>query len=322
MKMNISKKMFMTIIILSLMMAMSSNNVLFTWMAMEVNLISFIPLMKKSNKMNEQSMKYLITQSIASSVMVMALIINSIINNPVNDSVMMMTGILMKMGMMPFHLWLPGVMQMLTWTMCMMMVTLQKIIPTIFATQMTNLSLLMTPMLISMLMSPITATKQSSMKKILAYSSITNSPMMIIAMKISKQQFTLFFIMYSTINLMMLNILKKNGINFINQINSQKNMTKLSLLISSLSMSGMPPTTGFLMKWMLIKSSMNFSMTIPILMITSSLISSFLYLNMILPTMTNSIKSKKMNKLNKPNLSISIMMNIMGIPMMMLTNLN
>nr|UAT98565.1 NADH dehydrogenase subunit 2 [Penthicodes caja] len=321
--MNISKKMFKTMIMLSIMMAMSSNNILFTWMAMEINLISFIPLMKKSNKMNEQSMKYLITQSVASSMMVMALIINSIINSPVNESIMMMTGILMKMGMMPFHLWLPGVMQMLTWTMCIMMMTIQSVIPTLFAAQLTELSLMMTPMLISMLMSPITATKQSSMKKIMAYSSITNSPMMIIAMKISKQQFLLYFSMYSIINMMMLNILMKNNINFINQINKQKNMIKISMLVSSMSMSGMPPTTGFLMKWMLMKSSMNFSTLIPTLMIMSSLISSFLYLNMILPTMTNSIKMKKMNKLNnKQNSTITIILNTMGIPLMMLTNLN
>nr|QEP09175.1 NADH dehydrogenase subunit 2 [Aphaena discolor nigrotibiata] len=322
MKMNLSKTMLMITILISVMMTMSSNSIMFSWMSLELNLISFLPLLKKSNKMNEQLMKYLIIQSMSSSMMMISMIINSMINNPINESILMMTGIMMKMGMMPFHLWLPGMMQMMSWEMCMMMTTVQKIIPTVMLVQLTSIKMMMIPMMMSMLISPLSGMKQTSMKKMMAYSSITNSPMMIMSLKLSKQQFNMMMMMYFTINIMMMNTMKKNNINFMNQLNSQTNMTKISLMISSMSMSGMPPMTGFMIKWMILKSTINFSLMMPSMILMSSILSSFMYLNMILPTMTKSNKFKMKNKKKTMESNATIIINTMGIPIMMILKLN
>nr|ACH42487.1 NADH dehydrogenase subunit 2 [Pyrops candelaria] len=322
MKMNSSNIMFLTIMTMSVMMSMTSNNFLTTWTSMEINLISFMPLMKKSNKMKEQSMKYLIIQSGASSIMSTSMIMNSIINHPIKESIMMMTGVLMKVGMMPFHLWLPMTMQMMSWTVGKMMMTMQKIIPTIMATQMTNMSMMMMPMMLSMMMGPVVGMKQTSMKKMMAYSSITNSPIMIICMSSSKTQFILFFTIYSMINILMISMMKKKNINFMNQLNNQTNMTKMSVLVSMMSMSGMPPTTGFLIKWMVMKSSMEMSVIIPMMMISSSLISTFMYLNMIIPSLTKSQKNKMESSNQKKEYTMIMTINLLGIPMATMTNLN
>nr|QPN50048.1 NADH dehydrogenase subunit 2 [Lycorma delicatula] len=321
MKMNLSKMMFIMTMTMSIMMTMSSNSMMFSWMSMEINLISFLPLLKKSNKMNEQSMKYLIIQSMSSSIMMTSMIINAIINCPINESILMMMSILMKMGMIPFHLWVPSIMQMMSWEMCMMMMTMQKMIPTIIATQMTSIKLMMMSMIMSMIMAPISGMKQTSLKKLMAYSSISNSPVMIFSLMISKQQFIFLLIMYTTINLTMMNTFKKNNINFLNQINNQTNLTKMSLMMSSLSMSGMPPTLGFLMKWMIMKSTICMTPMIPLIMLISSILSTFMYLNMMIPTMTKSNKLK-MKKLMKKESIIPIILNLMGIPMMMIFKLN
>nr|QPN50958.1 NADH dehydrogenase subunit 2 [Lycorma delicatula] len=321
MKMNLSKMMFIMTMTMSIMMTMSSNSMMFSWMSMEINLISFLPLLKKSNKMNEQSMKYLIIQSMSSSIMMTSMIINAVINCPINESILMMMSILMKMGMIPFHLWVPSIMQMMSWEMCMMMMTMQKMIPTIIATQMTSIKLMMMSMIMSMIMAPISGMKQTSLKKLMAYSSISNSPVMIFSLMISKQQFIFLLIMYTTINLTMMNTFKKNNINFLNQINNQTNLTKMSLMISSLSMSGMPPTLGFLMKWMIMKSTICMTPMIPLIMLISSILSTFMYLNMMIPTMTKSNKLK-MKKLMKKESIIPIILNLMGIPMMMIFKLN
>nr|QPN51647.1 NADH dehydrogenase subunit 2 [Lycorma delicatula]QPN51660.1 NADH dehydrogenase subunit 2 [Lycorma delicatula]QPN51751.1 NADH dehydrogenase subunit 2 [Lycorma delicatula] len=321
MKMNLSKMMFIMTMTMSIMMTMSSNSMMFSWMSMEINLISFLPLLKKSNKMNEQSMKYLIIQSMSSSIMMTSMIINAIINCPINESILMMMSILMKMGMIPFHLWVPSIMQMMSWEMCMMMMTMQKMIPTIIATQMTSIKLMMMSMIMSMIMAPISGMKQTSLKKLMAYSSISNSPVMIFSLMISKQQFIFLLIMYTTINLTLMNTFKKNNINFLNQINNQTNLTKMSLMISSLSMSGMPPTLGFLMKWMIMKSTICMTPMIPLIMLISSILSTFMYLNMMIPTMTKSNKLK-MKKLMKKESIIPIILNLMGIPMMMIFKLN
>nr|UAT98539.1 NADH dehydrogenase subunit 2 [Neoalcathous huangshanana] len=308
MKMNSSNTMFLVILTLSVMMSMSSNNFMTTWISMEINLISFVPIMKKSNKMNEQSMKYLIIQSVASSIMMASMIINSIVNHPINESILMMTGVLMSMGMMPFHLWLPMTMQMMSWKICSMMMTMQKIIPTIVAAQMTSMKLMMLPMAMSMFMGPVAGMKQTSMKKMMAYSSITNSPIMITCLKLSKQQFFLFFSMYSMINIFMINLMESNNINFMNQLNNQTNMTKLSMMTSAMSMSGMPPTTGFLIKWMIIKSSMEMSIIMPMIMVSSSMISTFMYLNMFIPSMMKNTENKIKNKMNKNTKSTMLML--------------
>nr|WOW99087.1 NADH dehydrogenase subunit 2 [Paravarcia sp.] len=320
MKLNLTKLTMMIFIIMSTTMMMSSNNIFYSWMSMEINMISFLPLLTKSKKMSDQPMKYFIIQSVASSMMLMSILINSMIETPINLSNMLMISMLMKMGMMPFHLWMVNTMQSMTWTNCMLLSTLQKIAPTMIISQTMTIMMTIMPTMLSMFMAPIAAMNQTSTKSIMAYSSISNSPWMIMSMMMSKQMFLMFFFMYSMLTIMTMKKMKESNIMFINQMTSKSMKKKINLIILILSMSGMPPMLGFLPKWMILEKMMLSSMLIPMMMILSSMTSTFIYMKMISMMVMMSKMTKKTNK-EKMEKNFELWINMLGLPMMMILKL-
>nr|YP_010990552.1 NADH dehydrogenase subunit 2 [Aplos simplex]WOW98866.1 NADH dehydrogenase subunit 2 [Aplos simplex] len=321
MKLNITKLTMMLIMVTTTIMVMSSNNMLFTWMSMEINLISFMPIMTKSKKMKDQPMKYFIIQSAASSLMIMTVMLYSIIENPLDESIMMMTSLIMKMGLMPFHLWLPSTMQGLTWENCFIISTLQKISPVIFTSQTISMNTMKTPMIMSLIMSPISAIKQLSLKKIMAYSSISNTPWMIMSIKMSKFMFMMFMTIYSITTMMLMKKMKKMNILFYNQMKPSSTKSKMMITSTMLSMSGMPPLTGFFPKWMMLQNMASSSMMLSISMIMSSMLSTFIYLKMSVNMMTTMSTTKSMNKENQMKEN-DLTFNMLGLPLMMILKTN
>nr|QWS05445.1 NADH dehydrogenase subunit 2 [Cromna sinensis] len=316
MKMNLTSMMMITIIMITTITVISSNNFLTSWLMMEINMIAFLPIMSKSNKMKDQLMKYFIVQSTASSIMLMSMLMNSNSETPTSTSIMLMMSLLMKMGLMPMHIWMPVVMNSLSWKNCMIMSTIQKIIPITISSQLSSINTMMLPMVTSMIAAPISALSQLSMKKILSFSSIANTPWMMISMNNSKSQFMLFMTVYSTITMMAMNKLNKMNILFINQMKMLTTTQKLSFVIMSMSMSGMPPTTGFLPKWIIIQSTIQFSTALTMSMISSSIISTFIYLKMMNSNLLSHTSMKKTKK--KKNMwNNDLTINLLGLPSMM-----
>nr|AZZ89162.1 NADH dehydrogenase subunit 2 [Betatropis formosana] len=322
MKMNFTKMMLMTITIISTMMILSSNNILFSWMMLETNLISFMPIMNKSNKISDQTMKYLIIQSTASSLMILSILLNSTTNNLItNSSTLLMTSMMMKMGMMPFHLWMPSMLQVMTWEVCFFFTTWQKVAPAMVFTQMISINSMTMILWINLILSPMAGLNQTSMKKIVAYSSMTNTPWMLMAAISSKMMFLYFMITYSALMVMITKTMLNMKIMFTNQLKMMNNEQKMMLTMTMLSMSGMPPMMGFFPKWMIIQSMMSNSIQTSIMMILSSMISTYIYIKMIYPSMMN-FSMKKKNKM-KSNMNLNQMIiNIMGIPIMMILKMN
>nr|YP_010274405.1 NADH dehydrogenase subunit 2 [Pochazia guttifera]UJT96849.1 NADH dehydrogenase subunit 2 [Pochazia guttifera] len=293
MKINLTKMMMLLTMFLSIMTALSTSSMLMIWTMMEINLMSFLPIMTKSKSMKDQPMKYFIVQSLASSIMLMSMLMNSMTETPLGSSIMLMSSLLMKMGLLPFHMWVPMIMKPMTWENCFILMTMQKIVPTIIMSQMVGLKLMLMPMCLTMVMAPIMAIKQMSMKTIMAYSSISNSPWMIMSLMNSKSQFVTFFSIYTVINMMIIKKMKIMNFMFLNQVKTQSNPNKMSIIVNILSMSGMPPMIGFFPKWMILQSTMNFSLVIAMSMVTSSILSTFIYMKMISPILMITSMSKK-----------------------------
>nr|YP_011014836.1 NADH dehydrogenase subunit 2 [Epyhemisphaerius bistriatus]WQB38517.1 NADH dehydrogenase subunit 2 [Epyhemisphaerius bistriatus] len=316
MKINLSKLMFLLLTVNSTIMIVSSNNIMMTWVSMEINMISFLPILTKSKKSIDQPMKYFIVQSVSSSLMLMSMLKSSVLEETPNSSMILTASMLMKMGMMPFHLWLPPLMQKNSWENCLIMSTIQSIPPTTVMAQMTDLKLMILPMMLSSIVGPISALKQFSMKKIMAYSSIANSTWMISAMFISKYMFLMFFSVYSTLTILLMKKLKNNNIMYLNQISTMSNIKKVNLSTMMLSLSGIPPLLGFFPKWVILKTMIKFSTIIPMTMLMSSAISTFIYIKMTSPMMMSMsmIKKTKKETLKK---NMTLMINLIGIPVVM-----
>nr|QWX95555.1 NADH-ubiquinone oxidoreductase chain 2 [Cebrenis supina] len=286
--MNLTKGLFLMILIISTIITVSANNWLGMWMGLEMNLMAFIPLISKSKdkKSSQAMMIYFLTQSIGSITLLFSIMINSLMfMSPlmINEltKMMIMVGIMIKVGAAPFHFWLPEVMANLSWTKCMILMTWQKIAPlTILSNIILNNWFLYVVIIMSAIVGGVGGLNQTSLRKILAYSSINHLGWMMMFMSTNSSWYKYLFI-YSILVIMICSLMKKNNSLFINQMisSSPSLMEKLTFTIALLSIGGLPPFLGFLPKWMVIQSMINSEMYLLLtLMMLCSLLTLFYYL--------------------------------------------
>nr|WLG71234.1 NADH dehydrogenase subunit 2 [Rhithrodytes pantaleonii] len=306
----IYKIMFLSILMLSTIISISSMSWLGTWMGLEINLLSFIPLMSSKNNFNssESSMKYFLVQAMASSMFLFSIIMmmyNSKMSNEIffmNNSIIMIMNstILMKMGAAPFHFWFPEIMENLNWMNSLILMTWQKIAPMIIISYMINMNFYISSIIIlSSFIGSIGGLNQTNLRKILAYSSINHIAWMLSSLLMNETLWIIYFSIYSIINISIISILNKFNINNFKQMFSYMNnnfMMKFFTMMNFLSLGGLPPFLGFLPKWMIIQNlSYNFFF-LNLFMIMMTLITLFFYIRISYSSM--------MISSNEPNFNI------------------
>nr|UPI55299.1 NADH dehydrogenase subunit 2 [Neuroctenus sp.]WIL06183.1 NADH dehydrogenase subunit 2 [Neuroctenus hainanensis] len=313
MKWNI--KLMTIMMIMSTVMVMSSSNWMSMWIGMEINMISFVPIMKMNNKESSSStMIYFMAQSMGSSLFLYSLL-SMWFQSPSNHSssmmIMMMASMMIKLGLPPMHMWMIIVMSKLPWTTCFMLMTWQKIAPLTVTSKLTALTneMYMTA-LVTSIIGALGGINQTSIRKIMAYSSISHMGWMLTLTSNNKWiiYLTLYSLMTATLCLMM----NYENAYYLNQLHLTSKINKMALTINMLSMGGMPPMIGFLPKWMAIQTMINNNMTlIASLMIMTSLMTLMFYLNMITPMMSMSSQTNKLLMNKQKNYSWMITMSMM-----------
>nr|YP_009433270.1 NADH dehydrogenase subunit 2 [Carcinocoris binghami]AGO28039.1 NADH dehydrogenase subunit 2 [Carcinocoris binghami] len=324
--MNTSKILFMTMLILSNLMIMSSENLLGMWMGIEINMMSFIPILfkNKNTKASESCMIYFLAQSMGSILMLMMIVINSLIlvtPNWVNELIIIIISISMmiKLGAPPFHFWFPNIMESMEWMEGFILMTWQKVGPLMVISTLINKSYIITPIMIStVIVGAIGGLNQTSMKKIMAYSSISHLGWMIMCMKFNNQLWLTYLSIYTVMIFMLTIMFKFYSSNFLNQMNfyNLSFMESTAISISLLSLGGLPPFIGFLPKWMVIQNMiLSNSFFILLIMILTTLITLFFYMRMVMTSFMISYSMPKwyLNK-NKNNITNKIMFTNMILP--------
>nr|YP_010332272.1 NADH dehydrogenase subunit 2 [Rhopalosiphum rufiabdominalis]UNH85022.1 NADH dehydrogenase subunit 2 [Rhopalosiphum rufiabdominalis] len=256
MNLNLTKIMFLIMLMFSTLMSISASNWLSMWMGLELNLFSIIPILnfKSSIYSIEATMKYFLIQAFA-SILLLIFLINKNFFFLNNSNILIILPLLMKLSLMPFHLWLPSMMEGLNWFSCLLMMTWQKISPFILISYL-NIDKNLIFLIILISMNSIFGMNQNSMRKILAMSSINNSTWMLFAILMNNKLWINYFLIYSILNFLIIKILNNYNINYINQMKffNLNFFFKLNLMMLIFSIMGLPPMIGFLMKWMLIKN--------------------------------------------------------------------
>nr|YP_010491904.1 NADH dehydrogenase subunit 2 [Oraesia emarginata]UWM92690.1 NADH dehydrogenase subunit 2 [Oraesia emarginata] len=287
---NSTKMFFFFTLIFSTLISISSNSWLGCWIGLEINLLSFIPLISNSNNLlsTEASLKYFMTQSIASINFLFSILMKMIMlkNFEMNFflSIMINSSMLMKMGSVPFHFWFPNIVEGLSWFNNFILMTWQKITPMIILSYYFNKNFLFMIILMNVIVGALGGLNQTSLRKLLAFSSINNLGWMLISIMISENLWIFYLFMYSfMISIMcfffnMLNVFYLNQL-FINNLNP---MIKINLLINFLSLGGLPPFIGFFPKWIIINFLITNNMYLmTLILIMSSLIMLFFYIRII-----------------------------------------
>nr|ABN72879.1 NADH dehydrogenase subunit 2 [Drosophila affinis]QXG19022.1 NADH dehydrogenase subunit 2 [Drosophila affinis] len=287
---NSSKILFMTIMIIGTMITVTSNSWLGAWMGLEINLLSFIPLLSDNNNLTstEASLKYFLTQALASTVLLFSSIILMLKNNmnvEINESftsMIIMSALLLKSGAAPFHFWFPNMMEGLTWMNALMLMTWQKIAPLMLISYLDIKNLLLISVILSVIIGAIGGLNQTSLRKLMAFSSINHLGWMLMSLMISESIWLIYFLFYSFLSFIltfMFNIFKLFHLNQLFSWFVNSKVLKFTLFMNFLSLGGLPPFLGFLPKWLVIQQltfcNQYFTLTV---MMMSTLITLFFYL--------------------------------------------
>nr|URX52812.1 NADH dehydrogenase subunit 2 [Cryptotermes chacoensis] len=274
-----------------ILISISSNSWLGAWMGLEINLMSFIPLMSSQENIftTEASLKYFIIQALASSVLMFLVMMKTLLNQgfTMSNSIyeyVIMTPLLMKMGAAPMHWWFPSVMEGLSWMNCLLMMTIQKAAPMMLMSYLMKIGpLILTIVVLSVVVGSMGGMNQTSLRKILTYSSINHTGWMLMALLGGNNLWVLYFTVYSLLTSAVTAMTSLFNISFINQImlTNEKTTIKFVLFMVLLSLGGLPPFIGFLPSWitiqMMIANGLSLIMTTMVIM---SLATLYYYLRM------------------------------------------
>nr|AAW29765.1 NADH dehydrogenase subunit 2 [Blarina brevicauda] len=301
-------------IITGTMIVMMSSHWFMVWIGFEMNMLAIIPmLMKNYNPRSmEASTKYFMTQATASMILMLAIIMNLLysgqwtitnITNP-TASMLMTLALMMKLGLAPFHFWVPEVTQGISLSSGMILLTWQKIAPLSILYQIhpsINLDLLLTMSILSILIGGWGGLNQTQLRKIMAYSSIAHMGWMtaILAYEPSIMLLNLAVYITMTISTFMLFIHSSSTttLTLSHTWNKMPTITVLVLTIM-LSLGGLPPLTGFLPKWMIIQElTKNDSIIMPTMMAILSLLNLFFYMRLTYSTTLTMFPTTNNNKM-------------------------
>lgn len=234
-------------------------------MGLEINLLSFIPLSIKINNLfsSEATLKYFLTQTLASNILLFSIIFYlflieksfyskwQIIINLIFSSTL-----ILKRGIAPFHFWFPNVIEGLNWINNFILMTWQKIAPLIILSFCLNFYLLLIAIVFSSFIGSINGLNQTSLRKIIAYSSINHLRWIISRILNNENIWKIYFIFYSFLSFLIIIIFKNFKVFNLNQVFSfflKNNFNKLLISLPLLSLGGLPPFLGFFPKWITIE---------------------------------------------------------------------
>nr|AQP26697.1 NADH dehydrogenase subunit 2 [Astratotermes sp. RDCT147] len=288
---NSTKILLLITLVMGMLVSVSSNSWLGAWMGLEINLMSFIPLMSNVKNMynTEASLKYFIVQVLASATLLFMVVMKTLMEDLFSfesnsyTPMIICTPLLLKSGAAPFHWWFPGVMEGLSWENCALLMTVQKAAPLMLMSYLIEMNIFtMMIIMLSTIVGSIGGLNQTSMRKILTYSSINHTGWMLIALTASENLWMVYFVIYSMLALTVVAAIKLSGVSFINQnmmTNKETTLMKFMMFTSLLSLGGLPPFLGFLPKWIVIQAMiMNNMAPLAVIVVVTSLITLYYYL--------------------------------------------
>nr|WPT27314.1 NADH dehydrogenase subunit 2 [Onychodactylus zhangyapingi] len=308
------------------------------WMGLEINTLAIIPLMTKLHhpRATESATKYFLIQASASALILFSSTINAwltgewtILNmeNPLSLTIITIA-LAMKLGIAPFHLWMPDVLQGLNLMTGLIMSTWQKMAPMallILLHQQLNSSLLMIMALLSTIVGGWGGLNQTQLRKIMAYSSIAHIGWMLLVLTflshLTAMNFMMYLLMTTSMFIMLINFSALN-INKLSTSWIKSPILTSMMMILLMSLGGLPPTSGFIPKWLILQeiTKQNY-MLMTTMMAFTALMSLFFYLRLSytisLTTSPNMSNSKIIWRLkNKPTylLSMLTVLSIMLLP--------
>nr|YP_010943518.1 NADH dehydrogenase subunit 2 [Mactra cumingii]WLS55698.1 NADH dehydrogenase subunit 2 [Mactra cumingii] len=277
---------FLFLTFFGVILALGGESMFSVWMGMEVSFLGVLFLMSgETEEEVESTMKYFIIQVISSHLFLLSILSMTggwwVLESPY----FMVMSLLIKLGIFPFHFWVPSVISQMSYFSLMLVSVIQKMIPVwVFS----NLSLegsllwLVEIMLIlSAFVGAVGALGVLHFRTILSYSSISHTCFMVIVSFSSFKAFLIYLVVYFLLNLGLVTSLWLMKIYTVSDLqkvsNTSSEMTSQAISFYGLSLAGMPPFTGFFLKFFFLILSWNEFPLVCVCFLAFSIISLYYY---------------------------------------------
>lgn len=278
-----------------------STHWLLIWVGLEISILAIIPILinKANPRSTEAASKYFLVQATASIILIIASIINFIntgqwtLTSSYNSisSLIFTIALSIKIGLAPFHLWVPEVTQGISLISGLILLTWQKIAPISIITQISpsiNPTLIIIIAILSIILGGWGGLNQTQLRKIIAYSSIAHIGWIIAIITFNPNLTLLNLIIYILLTFNIFILFNYNKTTTTLSLSNTWNKSPLltsTILIVLISLGGLPPLTGFIPKWIIIKELVsNNNIILPTLIAITALLNLFFYIRLIYST--------------------------------------
>nr|YP_010455570.1 NADH dehydrogenase subunit 2 [Platyrrhinus matapalensis]ACJ35392.1 NADH dehydrogenase subunit 2 [Platyrrhinus matapalensis]ACJ35393.1 NADH dehydrogenase subunit 2 [Platyrrhinus matapalensis]ACJ35394.1 NADH dehydrogenase subunit 2 [Platyrrhinus matapalensis]UUA63201.1 NADH dehydrogenase subunit 2 [Platyrrhinus matapalensis] len=287
----------MLTVILGTTIVMTSSHWLMVWIGFEMNMLAIIPVLMKTHhpRSTEAATKYFLTQATASMLLMLAVIINllysgqwTIMNmmNPTASTILTLA-LTMKLGLSPFHFWVPEVTQGIPLSSGLILLTWQKLAPLSILYMISpniNSDLLLFMSITSILVGGWGGLNQTQLRKIMAYSSIAHmgwmTAVLIYNPTMTLLNLTIYIMMTLTMFMLLITTTTTTTLSLAHTWNKNP-LTTIIILTTLLSLGGLPPLTGFMPKWMIIQElTKNNNIILSTFMAVTALLNLYFYMRL------------------------------------------
>nr|AEH16708.1 NADH dehydrogenase subunit 2 [Pezoporus flaviventris] len=293
----LTKLLSITSLLLGTTITITSNHWMMAWTGLEINTLAIIPLISKPHhpRAIEAATKYFLVQATASALLLFSSTINAHstgqwditqLTHPPSQ-LLLTTAIATKLGLTPFHFWFPEVLQGSSLITALLLSTAMKLPPIsllLLTSHSLNPTLLIIMSIMSIALGGWMGLNQTQTRKILAFSSISHLGWMTIIIIYNPKLTLLTFLIYTLMTTSI--FLTMNTTNTLKLPTLMSSWTKTptlntTLMLTLLSLAGLPPLTGFLPKWLIIQELTKQEMTTTATIISMlSLLGLFFYLRL------------------------------------------
>ena len=295
---------FIAVVSFGTLFSLSSSHWLGVWAGLEINLIGFLPILVYQKRIleRESAVKYFVVQALGSSLLMFGRLFrfnlslswemaNSNLLFGVGGAFFLGMGLLLKIGVFPFHFWFPGVIAGLGWFSCLVLATWQKLAPIFLIMALINSGPVMLMVFLvcllgagSRLIGGLGGLNQTQVRALLAYSSIGHIGWILFGLSSRENSIKIYFTIYVLISVcifLRLWGLDAGGLKTLGSLSNASWLGAFSFLFILLSLGGLPPLLGFISKWIVISAAVAVpSWGLLFALITGSLLRLFYYLRL------------------------------------------
>ena len=313
--------------LLGVMVMISANHFLVLYLGLELlslSLAALIALQRDSTVATEAAMKYFVLAALASGMLLYGLsmiygatgtlqmteVANAIAQGNADPGILVLglvflvAGLSFKLGVVPFHMWVPDVYEGAPTAVTLFVSTAPKLAG--FAFFMRLLAGAMGPMIadwqsmliivsvLSMLVGNVTAIAQTNLKRMLAYSTIAHMGFLLLGILsgtlggyAAAMFYAVTYVLMSLAAFGLILLMSREGFEA-DQLNDLKGLNKRSpwyaflMLLIMISMAGIPVSAGFFAKLAVLSAVLDAGLTwLVVVAVLMSLIGAFYYLRII-----------------------------------------